>query len=182
MGSPGTSSPTSNPYPGMDAGSNPTFGANAAPGPSPTATGASIASLGLSAYSDILKGEGVQSADNYKASLENAAQRGRVAAVQTGAKETIGLDNTLGMIDSVRAAAHTDPTSPTGAAVRDWSETQGLTKKAIDVDNIIATANQEQSDAAYLRQAGKQALIGGYLNAGTDILSALAKVPIPGGG
>lgn len=145
-------------------------------GPTGSATGASLASLGLSAYSDILKGQGVQSADNYKAaSLENAAKRGHVAAVQTGAKETIALDNTLGMIDSVRAAAHADPTSPTGAAIRDWNETLGLTKKSIDIDNIIATTKQEESDAAYLRQAGKNALNMGYLNAGTDIFSALAK-------
>jgi hypothetical protein len=138
--------------------------------------------MGLSAYSDVLKGEGTQSADNYKAaSLDAAAQRGKVAAVETGAEETIKLDNTLSTIDAVRAAAHTDPTSPTGAAVRDWNETLGLNKKSIDVDNIIAQSNQEASDAAYLRAAGKQALNMGYLNAGTDILSALAKAPMPGG-
>jgi hypothetical protein len=43
------------------------------------------------------------------------------------------------------AAAHTDSTSPKGAAVRDWNETLGLTKKSIDVDNIIAQSNQEAS-------------------------------------
>jgi hypothetical protein len=149
-------------------------------GPSPIATGASIASMGLSAYSDIMKGKGVQSADNYKAAaLEASAQRGHVAAVQTGAKETIALDNTLGMIDSVRAAAHADPTSPTGAAIRDWNETLGLTKKSIDVDNIMAQTKQEESDAAYLRQAGKNALTMGYINAGTDVFSAVSKMGLP---
>jgi hypothetical protein len=38
-------------------------------GPSPTATGASVASLGLSAYSDVLKGQGVQQGDIFKASV-----------------------------------------------------------------------------------------------------------------
>ncbi len=146
-------------------------------------SGASIASAGLSAYSDILKGQGTQAAFDYKAaSLENAAKRGQVAAVQTGAKETIGLDNTLAMIDSVRAAAHADPTSPTGAAIRDWNEQLGLSKKAIDVDNIMAQSRQELDDAAYLRSAGKTALLGGELSAGSDLLSALSKAmaPTPG--
>jgi hypothetical protein len=39
--------------------------------------------------------------------------------------------------------------------VRDWHEQLGLTKKAIDVDNIMAQTEQEASDAAYLRSAGK---------------------------
>lgn len=141
------------------------------------ASGASIASLGLSAYSDVLKGQGTQAAYDYKAaSLENAAKRGMVASAQTGAAETIKLDQTLGMIDSVRAAAHADPTSPTGAAIRDWNETLGLTKKSIDVDNIMAQSRQELDDAAYLRAAGGHALKMGYVNAGTDILSAMSKM------
>lgn len=140
------------------------------------ASGTSIAGAGLSAYADILKGQGTAAGENYKAaSLENAAQRGRVAAAQTGASETEKLVQTLGNIDAVRAAAHTDPTSPTGAAIRDWNETLGLTKKSIDVDNIMAQSQQEDSDAAYLRSASKYALLGGELGAGADILGSLGK-------
>jgi hypothetical protein len=61
---------------------------------------------------------GVAAGDNYKAaSLENAARRGRVAAVQIGASASEKIFSDLANIDAVRAAAHTDPTSPTGAAV-----------------------------------------------------------------
>jgi hypothetical protein len=138
------------------------------------AAGTSIVGAGLSAYSDILSSQGTAASENYKAaSLENAAARGRVAAAQTGAFETEKLVQTLGNIDAVRAAAHTDPTSPTGAAIRDWNETLGLTKKSIDVDNIIAQSRQEDSDAAYLRSASKYALLGGELAAGSDILKAV---------
>jgi hypothetical protein len=107
-----------------------------------------------------------------------------VASTQTGAKESIQLDNTLGTIDAVRAAAHADPTSPTGAAIRDWNEQLGLSKKAIDVDNIVAQSRQEMDDAAYLRSAGKTALLGGEIGAGSDLLTALSKAmaPVPGGG
>lgn len=147
------------------------------------ASGTSIAGAGLSAYSELLKGQGTAAGENYKAaSLENAAQRGRVAAAQTGASETEKLVQTLGNIDAVRAAAHTDPTSPTGAAIRDWNETLGLTKKSIDVDNIMAQSQQEDSDAAYLRSASKYALLGGELAAGSDIIGALNKTALAGMG
>lgn len=149
-------------------------------GSSAAGSGLSIAGAGLSAYSSILSGEGTAAGENYKAaSLENAAARGRVAAVQTGASDTEKLVNTLGNIDAVRAAAHTDPTSPTGAAIRDWNETLGLTKKSIDVDNIMAQVDQEQSDAAFLRQSSKYALLGGELGAGASIFGALGKAVHP---
>jgi hypothetical protein len=137
------------------------------------AAGTSIMGAGLSAYGDILSGQGTAAGENYKAAaLENAAQRGRVAAVQAGASATERLNFDLANIDAARAAAHSDPTSPTGAAIRDWNEQLGLTKKAIDVDNLMAQSQQEASDAAYLRSASKYALLGGELSAGADILKA----------
>jgi hypothetical protein len=140
------------------------------------AAGASLGQVGLQAYASILSGEGTAAGQNYKAaSLENAAARGRVAAVQTGATETENIVNTLGNIDAVRAASRDDPTSPTGAAIRDWSETLGNTKKQIDVGNILAQAQQQESDAAYLRSSSKYALLGGELGAGADILGGLGK-------
>ena len=127
--------------------------------------------------------QGVAAADDYKAStLENAAQRGKVSAAQTGGDLTRKLSNDLANIDAVRAAAHADPTSPTGAAIRDWSETLGLTNKRIAVDNILAQSRQEQADAAYLRSAGKTALLGGKLGASASLLTSISKAmtPIPG--
>ena len=138
------------------------------------ASGTSIVGAGLSAYSDILSSQGTAAGDNYKAaSLENAAQRGRVAAVQTGASATERLNIDLGNIDAVRAAAHADPTSPTGAAIRDWSEALGTTQKSIAIDQIMAQSAQEQSDAAFLRSSAKTALLGGQISAGADILKAV---------
>ena len=151
--------------------------------PQQNAGGTSIAAAGLGAWSNIVAAQGVQSADNYKASaLEAAAQRGKVSAAQTGGDLTRKLSNDLANIDAVRAAAHADPTSPTGAAIRDWSETLGLTNKRIAVDNIIAQSNQEMADAAFLRSAGRTALFGGELGAGASLLSSISKamMPIPG--
>jgi hypothetical protein len=140
------------------------------------ASGASITGAGLGAYGDVLKGEGVAAGDNYKAAaLEDAAQRGRVAAVETGAQYSNKLASTLANIDAIRAAAHTDPTSPTGAAVRDWTEQLGLSQKSIAVDQIMAQSRQEQDEAAYLRSASKTALLSGDISAGADIVGAFSK-------
>jgi hypothetical protein len=98
------------------------------------AAGTSIAGAGVGAYAQILSSQGTAAGMNYKAaSLENAAARGRVAALQTGASASERLAADLGNIDAVRAAAHVDPTSPTGAAIRDLHESLGLTQKSIAV-------------------------------------------------
>jgi hypothetical protein len=133
---------------------------------------ASIGGAGLGAWGTIV--QGVAAGDNFKAaSLENAAQRGRVAAVQTGATASEKIASDLANIDGVRAAARADPTP--GAAVRDWNGTLGLTKKSIDVDNIIAQSNQEASDAAYMRSAAKTALLSGEISAGAGLLGGIGQ-------
>jgi hypothetical protein len=143
--------------------------------------GASIAGAGLGAYGDVLKGQGVQAGDVFKASmLEQAAERGRVAAVQTGADYSRKIAMDLSNIDAIRAAGHTDPTSPTGAAVRDFHEEIGLSQKSIAVENILAQSQQQLAEAAYLRQAGKTALLSGYIGAGADIAKGVSMAFSPG--
>jgi hypothetical protein len=145
-------------------------------------SGASLAAAGFSAFGDIVSSRGVAGSDTFRAAeLEQTAQRNKVAAVQTGASETEQLAAHLGNVDAVRAAAKTDPTSPTGAALRDWTEQIGLTKKSIDVDQLMAQSRQEQSGATFLRASAKTALLSGYLNAGADTLKALAPALGPQG-
>jgi hypothetical protein len=144
------------------------------------ASGASIASAGLKAYGDYMEGAGKAEGAKYRAAtLEANAQRARVQAVQTGAAESMQLAQTLGHIDAVRAAAHGDPTSPMAAAYRDQQEEFGLTKKSIDIDNIMQQSRQDESDAAYLRTSAKYALLGGEIAAGSDVLSAMSKAMLP---
>jgi hypothetical protein len=140
---------------------------------SPAEAGFSIAGAGLGAVSSVRQAKGVQQGDIFKAEmLEENAKRGEVAAVQTGADMT---RKRLGNIDILRAAAHTDPTSATGAAIRDTHEQFGLTQKSIAVDNIMAQARQQESEAAYLRSAGKSALLSGYIGAGAGLLGAVGQ-------
>lgn len=143
-------------------------------------SGMSIAGAGLG---DIVKAKGIEQGDIFKADmLEANAKRGEVAAVQTGGDYTRKLATDLGNIDAIRAARHSDPFSPTGAAISDTHEQLGLTQKSIAVDSILAQARQQEAEAAYLRSAGKSALLSGYISAGVDTAGALSKGLTAGAG
>jgi hypothetical protein len=147
----------------------PTGGASLIP------TALSLGATAASATGSILGGEATASADTYKAeTLDRAAQYGELKATQTNAQMTRNLNITLGNIDAVRAAAHTDPTSPTGAAVRDYVETTGTEKKNISVDSILAQSQEDEANAAYLRSASNTALLSGDIGAGAAILKGAA--------
>lgn len=148
------------------------------------ASGSSIASIGLQTYATTLKmqsdetqAQGVAQADTYQASrLDTAAQYGYLKATQTQGQMTQNLNTTLGNIDAVRAAAHTDPTSPTGAQVRNSVETLGNAKTAIATDSITAQAVQDTNDATYYRTASANALLAGGQAATADEVSGAAGI------
>jgi hypothetical protein len=128
------------------------------------ASGTSLASIGFSAASAGLKAEGTATADQYQAEqLQQAAEYGELKATQTNAQSVRNLTNSLANIDAVRAASRTDPSSPTGAAVRGYTEAIGTEQKNITVDSITEQAAMDESNAAYLRQASSTALLGGDL-------------------
>ena len=77
----------------------------------------------------------------------------------------------------MRAASHDNPTSPTGAAVRDYTEMVGTEQKNIKVDSIMAQAQQDEASAAYLRNASSVALLSGGIDAGAGILKGVAGLP-----
>jgi hypothetical protein len=147
------------------------------------ATGTSGASLALQGYATILQGQGVAKADEYQADkLDTAAKYGELKAVQTGGQMTRQLNQTLGNIDAVRAAANTDPTSPTGAAIRDNAEAIGTDQRTITVNSILQQSRQDTADAAYYRGAAKDALFSSEISAGAGILKGIAGFSFGSGG
>jgi hypothetical protein len=139
------------------------------------AAGASIASTGFQAAGDYTKAAGASAADQYQADrLEVAARYGRLKAEQTGGQLTEQLNMTLSNIDAVRAAAHNDPTSPSGEAFRNYQETVGERQIGINVDNILAQSKQNEADAAYYRSASSAALLQGDFAVGADIFKGIA--------
>jgi hypothetical protein len=135
----------------------------------------SAGSAGVSAFGTWFQGEGTAAGDTYQAEREESqAQYAKTAAVETGAALSQRLQTALGNIDAMRAAAGTSSLSPTGNAVRDTQENLGLSQKAIAVDKYNAQAQQDQSDAAYLRTAGKFAIMGGDIGAAGGLLKAVS--------
>lgn len=140
------------------------------------AGGAGLAAIGLTVASSVMKGQGEKSADDMRAAqLESAAERGRVAAAQTGAQLTEQLNTTLGNIEAVRAAANTDPTSPTGAAIMERQQFLGNRQKNIAVENLLAQASENQAGAAYMRKAGNFALMSSYISGAAGAANTAAK-------
>lgn len=140
----------------------------------PAAGAASLVSAGLSAYSSISSAKGTQAADDAQADrLERAAAYGKTAAVQTGAQYTEELNTILGNIDTIRTAGNVDPSSPTSVAIRDRQTYLGERQKNIAVENILAQAEQNESDAAYMRKAGTFALKMGYVGAAAGALKTV---------
>ena len=143
---------------------------------SPTgAGGTSLASIGLSAYSTMLKAEGAATANEWQAAkLENAAKYGELKAVQTGAQMARSLTTTMGNIEAVRAAARADPNSPTGAAILDEQEQIGTDQRLTTVNSILAQATQDRADAKYYKSAADSALFAGGIEAAAGIAKGLA--------
>lgn len=170
MGSSGTAGPTS-------VGGAPLSADSMGGGSS--AGGMSLASAGLSAYSTILQSQGTASADDYQAEkLQTAATYGDLKASQTAGQMTRNLNQTLGNIDAVRAAANADPNSPTGAAFRDNQEGIGNNNRAITVNSILQQSTQDRNDAAYYNSAASNALFAGDIGAAAGVAKAIAPLMV----
>lgn len=135
----------------------------------------SIASMGLSAFSSVMGGEGKKAAAEAQAArLEQAAAYGKAQADQTSAALSEELNKTLGNIDVIRAASGVDPTSPTTEAIRGRQEFLSDRQRTTSVNNILNQSRQNEADAAYARSAGDFALKQGYLGAATSVASGAA--------
>jgi hypothetical protein len=129
-----------------------------------------VAGVAASAAGTYMQGEATSAADQYQAQrLDRAAQYGKVQAVQTSAQGLEKLNVTLGNIDAVRAAGNVDPSSPTTTAIRDRTSFLSERDTGIRVENILAQASQNESDAAYLRDASGYALTMGMVGAGATL-------------
>jgi hypothetical protein len=148
------------------------------------AGGMSLAATGFKMLGEYESSRGTAAADVYTAQeLEQQAQYGELKAQQTNAQMTKNLAITLGHIDAVRAAAHTDPTSPTGAAVRGEVEETGEMRKEITVENILQQTRMDEAQAAYMRSAASNALLSGDINMAATAFggASTAFAPTPGG-
>jgi hypothetical protein len=137
---------------------------------------AALVGTTATAYGAYKQGQGQQAADQFQANqLQTKAQYAAAAAAETNAAFTDKLATTLGNIDVVRAAGHTDPTSPTTMALRSRAAEVSNQERAIKVGNIIAQQSEDITDASWLKSAGNFALDMGYVTAGADVATGIGK-------
>jgi hypothetical protein len=148
------------------------------------ASGSSIASLGLGAFSSVLKGYGTQAADEMQADrARRAAEFGKLQAELTDTQFRERLNTTLSNIEVIRSAARIDPTSPTTAALEDFETMKSERQRTVAGLNIRSQIDEDEASADYLRRAGSFALGMGYFDAFTKIAGAVGKgLTAPGGG
>lgn len=133
--------------------------------------------MGLNFLAAIMKGEGDKAGADYKAAgLERHAAAAKTAAVQTDAQLRENLNESLGNIQAVRAAQNTDSTSPTTAALMDRTAMIGDRARSIKVSNIMSQAQQDEMDAAFLRQSGDFAMQNAWLSAAGGALGTASKM------
>lgn len=139
--------------------------------------GAAIGGLALDAAGSIFKGQGEKASQEYLAARDRrAAELGRIKADQTDAGMREELNTTLANIDVIRAAAGTDPLSPTGLAIRENERRIGDRDRRIRVSNINEQAADDDASAEYRRYVGKTALTGSYISAGSKLLSGIGRM------
>ena len=137
----------------------------------------SLAATGFKMLGDYTSSRAEAGADVYKSELlEQQAEYGRLKAAQTNAQLTKNLAITLSHVDAVRAAMHTDPTSPTGAAVRGEMEATGQMRKDITVENILQQTRMDEANAAYMRSQSSNALLSGDIAMLGDAFQGMAGV------
>lgn len=137
---------------------------------------ASIASLGLSAFSSLSKGKATKAADDFSADkAERAAAFGKLQAGLTDTVMREQLNTTLSNIEVIRAAARVDPTSPTTAAIEARDSYVANRQRNTALLNIRSQVSEDEASAAYLRKAGDYAVTQSYLDAGIKVGSAAAK-------
>lgn len=142
----------------------------------PIAAIASLASVGLSAYSDVEKGKGQKAADEFQAAqAEQAAKFGRLQSDLTDTTMHEQFNTTLGNIEAIRAAGNIAPGSPTTGVIEDWNRMLSDRQRTAAVLTARSQAATEDESAAYLRKAGSYAQQMSYLSAGGKIAGAIGK-------
>lgn len=142
----------------------------------------SIASLGLGAFSGIQKARGTQAADEFQAAkAKRAADFGRLQAGLTDTVMRENFNTMISNIDVIRAAAHADPTSPTGAAIEAHDKMISDRSRTAALLTIKSQIDEDEASAAYLHKAGLDAVANANLMAGLSIPAAVAKA-FPGAG
>lgn len=142
------------------------------------AAGLSALSSGLSIFGSLSGGNpnrGQAEGDVYQAFTERLqAHQGHTKAAQTNTAMSEHLTDVLANISAVRAAANTDPLSPTGAAITNRVHAQGDQDISRTVSNINQEADQHMFASYFYEDAAKRAIEAGNKSQMAGLLSGVS--------
>ena len=104
---------------------------------------------------------------------QKAAEIARVQADQADSAYRDELETTLANIDTIRASANVDPTSPTAFALRREARDDSDMQRERKVAGIRMQANQYEQDAAFYGSAARNYITAGLVNAGGQMFGGL---------
>lgn len=133
----------------------------------------SAAATGLQMAGSVVGALGQKKAAGMQAqAAATAAEYGRARAYATDAAMQDDLMKTLGNIMAVRAAANTNPMSPSGDAVMANVRGDADRNRRTALANIRAQVAQDQKAVSFYRSAGRRAVLTGLLGAAATGLRA----------
>lgn len=116
-----------------------------------------------------------QGADQAAYAAQRRVEAGKLKALQTDTALREELASTIGNIEAVRAAANTNPNSPTIMAIKQNTRGRMDEDRKRQVGNIESQVAQDQAAVRFYRSYGRRAMVGGLLTAGGQLASAGAK-------
>lgn len=142
----------------------------------PEVAAATLGSLAFEGGGKLLAGQGQAASQEFLAQRDKRnAEFARLRADQTDAFEREQLNTTIANIESIRAAANIDPTSPTSAAIISNEKRIGDRQREIKVASLRAQASEDDASALFRRRLGEDALLGSYLGAGATVAGGLGR-------
>lgn len=146
------------------------------------AAAATLGSLAFDVGGKIVGGQGQAASQEFMAERDKrSAELSRLKADQTDVFYRERLNDTIANIESIRAAANIDPTSPTSAAIIANEARISDRERQIKTASLRAQASEDDASALFRRRVGEDALLGSYLGAGATVAGGLGRAYARGG-
>ena len=134
-----------------------------------------FAAAAVSAYGSIYSARAQQSMYNAQAAQEKIAGRSRAIGYKQQAADALAnMNQTLAAVVA-RAAVGGDPTSGSPLAVQKYALREGVTEYHTAKDNAVLAVENANYQANLYRQAGRTAMVSGYINAAGSLAMGAAQ-------
>ncbi len=134
-----------------------------------------FAAAAVAAAGAIYSARQQQNMYNAQAAQQKVAGRSQAIAYKQQAADALAnLNETLSAI-TARAAVGGDPSSGSPLSLQKYALREGASEYHTAKDNAVLAVENANFQANIYRQAGKTAMVSGYISAGADVFGGVAK-------